>query len=100
MNTTHTFELNRIKQNNNDLFLSIKVKFNKYSETVLLLRFTSGDFIGRHTLFCTEDKEVVDYLIENNIIEIVKTFLPEEKFVDKYTTHLIKLVHSKKLEIL
>lgn len=99
MNTTHTFELNRLKQNNNELFLSINVKFN-YSVTVLLLKFTSGEFIGSHTLFCTEDKEIIDYLINNNVIEIVKTFLPEEKFVDKYTTHLIKLVHSKKLEIL
>jgi hypothetical protein len=100
MNTTHTFELNRIERNNNELFLSIKVKFNNYSETVLLLKFTSGDFIGSHTLFCTEDKEVIDYLIENNIIEIFETFLPQGEFGTKYTTHLIKLIHSEKLKLL
>lgn len=99
MNTTHTFELNRLKQNNNELFLSINVKFN-YSVTVLLLKFTSGEFIGSHTLFCTEDKEVIDYLIENNIIEIFETFPPQGEFGTKYTTHLVRLIHSEKLKLL
>ena len=82
-------------------FILIKTRMDiAVGQGVLLLNLIDDEFIGKTTLYSVEEKERTDYLIENNVIEIFGTILPQGEFGAKYTTQLVKLTHSKKLEIL
>jgi hypothetical protein len=94
MNMDHTFELGQT-------FLNIKVNIDGNQRFVSLER-ANNEFIAEYIMYTTIDKIIINYLVENNIVKIVKTSsTPSDiAFGRICEMHHIKLTHSEKLKLL
>lgn len=94
MNMDHTFELVQP-------FLNIKININGNGSFVTLERI-NDEFIADYVIYTTIDKNVIDYLIENNIVEIISTSSTPTDIAFGYICEIcqIKLIQSRKLELL
>lgn len=93
------YSIKLYKTENNSPFLILKPKLdNHLREGLLILNFIDNEFIGKIILYSVFEKERLEYLIENKVLNIFETF-PGESGA-KFITHLVMLTPSKKFEIL
>lgn len=98
---TGNYSIKLYKTENNSPFLVLKPKLDNYtSKGMLVLNLIDDEFIGSYLVSSTFRIELLEYLIENKVLNIFETLPPLGELGAKFTTHLVMLTPSKKLELI